>query len=91
MVGTTNASAVLARKDARLLLMGACGRGCVCRSSVGALVEETHVCVVGAVRVRGWTAEGEVSEGRWLAPTAALQRSDSVKGKVTGLVKTRLE
>jgi hypothetical protein len=94
MVGTTNASAVLARKDALLLLMGASGRGCVCRSSVVALVEETHVCVVGGVRVRGWIAEGEVgevSEGRWLAPTAALQSSDSVKGKVTGLVKTRLE
>jgi hypothetical protein len=53
MVGTTNASAILARKDARLLLMGACGRGCVCRSSVIALVEETHVCVVGGEGVRG--------------------------------------
>jgi hypothetical protein len=49
---------------------------------------------VGGLRVRGGIAVGEVgevSEGRWLAPTAALQSSDSVKGKVTGLVKTRLE
>jgi hypothetical protein len=53
MVGTSNASAVLARKDARLLLMGACGRGCVCRSSVVALVEETHVCVMGGEGVGG--------------------------------------
>jgi hypothetical protein len=53
MMGGTSASAVLARKDALFLLMGACGCGCVCRSSVVALVEETHVCAMGGMRVRG--------------------------------------
>ena len=46
MVGAANASAILACKDARLLLVGAGGSGGVCRSGVVALVEETHCGVV---------------------------------------------
>jgi hypothetical protein len=49
MVDTASASAILACKDAWLLLVSARGSGCVRGSSVVALVEETH-CECG---VRG--------------------------------------